>query len=378
MATTIYCDDAGFTGDKLLDTDQPFFGYSAVAIEPDAAALLIQEFRVRFGVLGAEIKGRQMYKRSDALEIVRWLSERLGDRATVVVNDKLFSLACKFFEYIYEPVLAQNNMFFYECEFHLHVANIIWSHLRFGDNAAARIADRFQKMLSRKPGESAEIFSGFSAGTESAIATINRFVEACRPQIEAEVASLADAKGRIQWVLDLSLSSAMSVLRVMGERHGQLDVIFDQSKPLLQFRDFFDAMIGRESIPYMTMRERSSPLVVNLAGPIKFGSSASLPGLQLADMVASISALASRDRQTPRGQEILEVCFEWFNEDSVWPDIDQLRMERKPNFLNAIMMIELTSRAERGEDLLRGMPQFYNRMSRRFDIEPPPFLPRKR
>ncbi|WP_034158711.1 DUF3800 domain-containing protein [Sphingomonas sp. ERG5] len=378
MATTIYCDDAGFTGDKLLDTDQPFFGYSAVAIEPDAAALLVQEFRTRFGVLGAEIKGRQIYKRSDALEVVRWLSERLGDRATVVVNDKLFSLACKFFEYIYEPVLAPNNMFFYEREFHLHVANIIWSHLRFGDNAAAHIADRFQKMLSRKPGESAEVFAGFSAGTENAIATINRFIEACRPQIEAEVASLADADGRIQWVLDLSLSSAMSVLRVMGERHGQLDVIFDQSKPLLQFRDFFDEMIGREDIPYMTMRGRSSPLVVNLAGPIEFGSSASLPGLQLADMIASISALASRDRHMPRGRDILDVCFPWFNEDSVWPDIDQLRIERKPNFLNTIMMIELTRRAESGEDLLRRMPQFYNQMSMQFDVDPPPFLLEKR
>jgi hypothetical protein len=329
-------------------------------------------------VLGAEIKGRQIYKRPDALEVVRWLSEQLEDRATVVVNDKLFSLACKFFEYIYEPVLAQNNMFFYECEFHLHVANVIWSHLRFGDNAAAHIADRFQKMLSRKPGESAEVFAGFSAGTENAIATINRFIEACRPQIETEVASLADADGRIQWVLDLSLSSAMSVLRIMGERHGQLDVIFDQSKPLLQFRDFFDAMIGREDIPYMTMRGRASPLVVNLAGPIKFGSSASLPGLQLADMIASISASASRDRHTPRGRKILDVCFPWFCDDSVWPDIDQLRIERKPNFLNTIMMIELTRRAESREDLLRGRPHFYDQMSRQFDIDPPPFLLDKR
>lgn len=371
MAKTIYCDDAGFTGDKLLDRDQPFFGYSAVAIEPDAAAALVQEFRARFGILGPEIRGRQIYKRPDALQAVRWLAENVGDRATVVVNDKLFSLACKFFEYIYEPVLASNSLFFYERGFHLHVANIIWSHLRFGDDAAARIAERFQTMLSRKAGAPPAGFEQFSAGIGDPIDTIGRFIEACRPEIEAEVASLADENGRIQWVLDMSLSSAMSALRVMGERFGELEVVFDDSKPLRKFRDFFDAMIGREEIPYMTLRGRSSPLVVNLSGPVEFGSSASVAGLQIADMVASISALASRDRQTHEGREILDACLPWFNDDSVWPDIDQLRIERKDNFLNTLMVLELTERAEAGDDLLHGMPRFYEQMAVRFDVDPP-------
>lgn len=371
MTTMIYCDDAGFTGDKLLDTAQPFFGYSAVAIEPDAAAVLVQEFRKRFGVVGAEIKGRQIYKRPDALEAIQWLLERLGDRASVVVNDKLFSLACKFFEYIYEPALARNSMFFYNREFHLHVANIIWSHLRFGDDAAARIANRFQEMLRRKAHDPAEIFQVGSVGGGNAIETINRFIEACRPQIEAEVAGLADESGRIRWVLDLSLSSAMSVLRVMGQRFGQLEVMFDDSKPLQNFRDFFDGMIGREEISYVTIGNRTSPLVFNLAKPVEFGSSSSVTGLQIADIVASVSALASRDRHTARGMAILEACLPWFNDDSIWPDIDHLRVERKENFLNTLLLLELTSRAEAGADLLHGMPAFYDFMAGRFDSDPP-------
>lgn len=373
MTTTIYCDDAGFTGDKLLDTAQPFFGYAAVAIEPDAAAALVQEFRQRFGVMGAEIKGRQIYKRPDAAVATAWLLERLGDRVSVVVNDKLFSLACKFFEYVYEPVLARNSKFFYDRDFHLHVANIIWSHLRFGDDAAARIAARFQQMLRRNGTDDAHIFDDFGSASGSPIATINRFIEACRPQIEGEIAGLADKSGRIRWVLDLSLSSAMSVLRVMGERFGQLDVVFDDSKPLIEFRDFFDAMIGRDEIPYMTFRGRETPLVFNLAGPVAFARSDAVAGLQIADMVASISALASRDRYTPRGREILDICLPYFNDDSVWPDIDQLRIERKANFLNSLLLLELTARAEDGDDLLAGMPGFYDFMATRFDLDPPPF-----
>ena len=35
MPATIYCDEAGFTGNNLLDTQQPYFSYASVAIDPD-------------------------------------------------------------------------------------------------------------------------------------------------------------------------------------------------------------------------------------------------------------------------------------------------------------------------------------------------------
>lgn len=163
MVTTIYRDDAGFTGDKLLDADRPFSGYSAVAIEPDAAAALAQESRARFAILGPEIRARKIYEHADALHAARWFAENVGYRATVIVKDKLFSLACKIFEYIYEPVLASDSLLFYERGFNLQVANIIWSHLRFEDNEAARIAERFQTMLSRKAGAPPAGFEQFSS-----------------------------------------------------------------------------------------------------------------------------------------------------------------------------------------------------------------------
>ena len=67
-----------------------------------------------------------------------------------------------------------------------------------GLRAAARIANRFQEMLRRKVHDPLEIFQVGSVGGGNAIDTINRFIEACRPQIEAEVAGLADESGRIR------------------------------------------------------------------------------------------------------------------------------------------------------------------------------------
>ncbi|MGS1016145.1 DUF3800 domain-containing protein [Allosphingosinicella humi] len=375
MATNIYCDDAGFTGDNLLNTDQPYFGYSAIAIGPDAAAELIAELRGRFGITDAEIKGMTLYKRPYALEAISWLLGELGDRASVAVSDKLFSLACKFFEYVFEPVLARNSLFFYERGLHLHVANVIWEHLTRGDLSTARIASRFEALMRRRSGEPQLFFDPHDpADQPNPITTIQRFAHACRPQIEEELAGLADENGRIKWVLDLSFSSAKSVLCTMGERFGTLNVMFDDSKPLLAYRDFFDGFVGRTEIPYMTFRGRTAPLIFNLARPVSFGSSQQEPGLQLADLVASFSALAARDRQTPRGAEILAACLPWFNDDSVWPDIDHLRLDRKENVLNAVMLLELVARAEAGEDVIEDMPAFYDTLSYRFDVDPPPWL----
>lgn len=372
MATNIYCDDAGFTGDNLLNVDQPYFAYSAIAIGPDAAAELIAELRARFRIRDPEIKGMALYQRPYALEAIGWLLGELGDRASVSVSDKLYSLACKFFEYVFEPVLARNSLFFYERGFHLHVANVIWAHLVRGDMSTARIAGRFEALMRRRRGEPQLFFEPHdAAGQPNPIDAIQRFAHACRSPIEKEMAGLADENGRVKWVLDLSFSSAKSVLCTMGERFGALDVMFDDSKPLLAYRDFFDSFIDRIDIPYMTLRGRSAPLVFNLAKPVAFGSSKQEPGLQLADLVASFSALAARDRQTTRGQEILAACLPWFNDESVWPDLDHLRLDRKENALNAVMLLELVARAEAGEDVVEGMPLFYESASSYYEVSPP-------
>ncbi len=372
MANNIYCDDAGFTGDNLLNVDQPYFAYSAIAIDPEDAAGLVADLRARFRIGDPEIKGMALYQRAYALDAISWLLNELGERASVAVSDKLYSLACKFFEYVFEPVLAPNSLFFYERGFHLHIANVIWAHLVRGDMSTKRIAGRFETLMRRRRGEPQRFFEPLGAtGQPDPIDAIQRFAHACRPQIEKEMDGLADENGRVKWVLDLSFSSAKSVLCTMGERFGALNVMFDDSKPLMAYRDFFDGFVGRTEIPSMTLRGRTAPLIFNLAKPVAFGSSKTEPGLQLADLVASFSALASRDRETTRGREILSACLPWFNDESVWPDLDHLRLDRKENMLNAVMLLELVARAESGKDIIEGMPFFYEAASRHYDVNPP-------
>ena len=56
----------------------------------------------------------------------------------MALSNKRYALAGKFFEYIFEPVLAQKNRLFYERDFHKFVAMAVY--LPFGRGPRCRSA----------------------------------------------------------------------------------------------------------------------------------------------------------------------------------------------------------------------------------------------
>jgi hypothetical protein len=52
---TIFCDESGFTGQDLLNPDQPYFSYSSVLIDPEEAQQLVAQATADFR-LGNELK----------------------------------------------------------------------------------------------------------------------------------------------------------------------------------------------------------------------------------------------------------------------------------------------------------------------------------
>ena len=374
MATTVYCDDAGFTGDNLLNRDQPFFAYSAVAIEPSEAADLVAELRQSFNLAGRELKGKDLYDRSYAITLITLLANRLQDRVSIALNDKLFSLAAKFFEYVYEPSIAANSRFFYERGTHVYVATVLWAFLNTGDPTTRQIADRFEALMRRRSGQPLLYFDeSFAPGQDDAIAPIMRFAIARKDSAIEELDSLANENGRIRWVLDLSLSSARSVLATLGERVGEIDVTMDESKPLEDFVDFMSVFVGRTDTQYMELGGRRRPLTFNLQRVPRFGSSKEDPGLQIADLFASFAALSARDRHTSKGAAILNALLPILDADTVLPDYGALDLEKKSTIMNLSLVTELADRAEAGAPLLSDIEAYYDTMSYYYDRNPPRF-----
>ena len=93
---TVYLDEAGFTGNNLLDPAQPMFVYSAVAMAKDQAAALHSEVVSRFRLRDHELKGSNLVKRRQGREAISWLLARSGEYALVAVYDKRYALAGRF------------------------------------------------------------------------------------------------------------------------------------------------------------------------------------------------------------------------------------------------------------------------------------------
>ena len=102
----VFCDESGFTGDNMLDSQQPFFTYASVAMDEKEAEELVQGIRLRHRKNGSELKGARLMRshagRAVSLEILR----AMRGRYLVTAYDKKLSLAGKFFEYVFEPVLG--------------------------------------------------------------------------------------------------------------------------------------------------------------------------------------------------------------------------------------------------------------------------------
>lgn len=72
----IYCDEYGYSGDYMMDKEQPYFVYSSVAIDEKTATDIICHVKESFRIQGEELKGSKMIKFNSGLNKplrCRWL-----------------------------------------------------------------------------------------------------------------------------------------------------------------------------------------------------------------------------------------------------------------------------------------------------------------
>jgi hypothetical protein len=357
MGTLIYCDEAGYTGDDLQQEKQPYFSYAGVAINPDEAADIIKEIKQLVRTQAPELKGKQLYAHSNALKGIELLVRRLDGRAAYLVHDKAYALGAKFFEYALEPALTAKNNFFYRANFHRFIANLMYLFLKSGDADAEAVLTHFTQMMRRKTREVAGLFANslrLTNDPRSIITDIMRVVRSPEVQaaVEDELESISDEQGHVKWMLDLCVTSATSLLRHLSAQYGKLVVTLDDSKPLVASAQALNAL---GTSPLMHLPEEwgdGLPFNFQLAEPIRFASSASESGLQLADMLASVVALAMRDRSMERAQSILRHVLPLACSGNIIPASEYVDLTTDEARFNAELVSRLAKRAEAGIPLL--------------------------
>ncbi|KAA9382679.1 hypothetical protein [Neorhizobium galegae] len=71
----ISCDEAGYTGPKLLDDNQPYFAYASVDLTPEEATEIVTAARAKYHIQAPELKAGLLRKRENwpaiALDILK-------------------------------------------------------------------------------------------------------------------------------------------------------------------------------------------------------------------------------------------------------------------------------------------------------------------
>ena len=355
----ICCDEAGFTGDRMLDPHQPHFSYASHDLDLKEVEAVLARSRHRFPVQMPELKATRLLKTERGRDLLHDVLEQVEGRYIASIIDKRLSLMAKLFEYIYEPVLQSNNLIFYRNNFHKFVANFLYFALynEPHNEPLEGLAAEFEAFIRSLDPARAPTLLGSAPGsvTIALVEPLIRFARGYNVAIARETRGLQSGK----WILDLSSTALFSHLTAWGERHEIIEVVCDDSKPLRAQSGFFDCMINRpDRVDHYLLGPRRR-LTWNMSKPVEFVSSTRHRGVQLADLVAGVVAIAPHSAEHPEIRELTEIVGPHLLEESIMPDYEVLDLDGDEAPVNWLVLEELACRADVGADPLEGISLFY-------------------
>lgn len=371
MSQRIYFDESGFTGNNLLHPHQSFLAYASVATNDAEAKDFVEELIRKYGIQNGELKGSKLVKFNNGRKAIDEIFDRFEGRLKVSISDKKFALACKFFEYIFEPCFSDINCMFYNIGFHRFIANILYVEFVARSAGAEKIFSEFEELMRTKDETKLpEIFSSSVHPENSPIITHIREFSQCRASdIRNELSSLSEV-GVGKWILDLTNTALFTLLANWGTEFDVLTAVCDPSKPLEHEHSLFDATIDRNEQLFSDAFGEKHPVTFNLSGPIEFLDSKTTHGIQLADAIAAASVYVfsgADDDHANKWRSILPAIGHY---GSIIPDLDEINPRDRRAQRNAVMLLELHSRARNGLSLTEGILEYIQLVTQKLVTHP--------
>jgi hypothetical protein len=365
MTQEIYCDESGFTGNNMSDIDNPCFTYASVAVNHCEAEQFVKYLIEKYKIQGNELKFENLKKHNKGKKAISEVLAKYSNCTKLVVHNKKFSIACRFFEYIFEPVLADKSSLFYALEFHKFVSNFIYLHLQVKPESAEVLLATFEKMMRSKNVEELQDLFLSSSTSEIEEIFLQRLGTFCiyhKNIISDEIEAL-NGTNTGKWILDLTFTSLAVLLTSWGQNFQELDVFCDQSKPLQEQSDFFNAMIGNSNQLFGDFLGKK--LGFNLKNAVNFVDSKTYYGIQIADIFAGASAFVYKSYNERELGILEDIPADWIDnidnslgDYSIYPDIDYLELSNNSNKLNWILFNEIIDRTANQQPILEGIEDF--------------------
>ena len=350
----------------MLDADQRYFAFSSVALSEPEATDLVREARHQFRVQMPELKASKLLKTEVGRQLIRHLLTCVENRYAIAVHDKVMALGAQFYEYVFEPVFKESPWLLYEKRLNHFVAMVLYAWFRSQERDARDALRQFQQYMRSFDYQQAPLLFGQISMSEplsgEPLQSIIRFARATRRLIVSDNATIPDempAEGR--WILDLATTSLWAHLNHWGSRNRPLAVTCDESKPLQANVPEFAGDESDPGIRRARMKNHQGHLGWRLSRPMQFSNSMDYAGLQIADVIAGVTAYSIRDdiEMTPDVEFFRKSLQRHSVSACILPDLSMIDPRRKHAAVSAAMLYRLADRAERGEDLLANVELDY-------------------
>jgi hypothetical protein len=281
----IYCDEAGYTGYNLLEENQPYFVYAALDIEEMQAKEFISSVKSKY-MLQGEPKGANWVKTNNGKKAIEELFKNFSDKVRIVYHHKKYALACKYFEYVFEPAISEHNGVFYRLQFHRFIANLVYVSFESNEKKAEDVFWTFQELLRGNDPDGLFKFLKTKEVPNDLLSMIAQFTVLHRDTILDEITTNGEFD---YWILDLAQTALHSLLCTWSVEKGALSVVIDESKPLREAvaENQLYHQLNAEISYFDPFGNGPSAMNFSLSEPAEFKKSKHVPGLQMADLFAS-------------------------------------------------------------------------------------------
>lgn len=354
----LFFDESGFTGNNLLHKGQKIFCYGSVQTTHEEAESLVSHIISKYKIQNGEIKGGKLLKYENGRKAIDEILHTLEGQFKVSVSDKKYALAGKFFEYVFEPALQEKNSIFYNLNFHKFISMLLYLELKTRGAMAEEIFDDFEHLM--RNGDFNGLKALFSYSKPTSISPyLNYIADFAIHNKDAVIDELDSLLGTVtgKWILDLTNTALFSLLASWGQHFDELTAYCDQSKPLNDDQEIFNAMIGRKDKVFSSVGGQPSPISFNLKEPLNLVDSKTVHGIQLADAVSAAFVYACTQENTDKyAKKWRKYISDFVISGSIFPEYDCIDINKLETQRNAFLLVELVRRSENKLPLLEDLP----------------------
>lgn len=326
----IYFDEAGNTGDNLLDANQPTFTLASHDLRLEETNELLAP--LLFIVKSNELHFKSLSRRPKyQKELIKLLNNKVLDKSRVFkyIVDKEFSVVAHIVDRLIEHVMYLNNIDLYQEGKNITTTNIIYILYKSVWKAEFKeICVLFIQWVRTKTSDACEVFYNAVSTFHDRMGKQKTIGQEFIGLIKMSYPFRKEIQNGFDetYTLDLTLSTFRVSCNFWGFKYENPEITMDVSKPITHFTTMIDMLKkADENIVGFGKREYQFKLKI---GDIKLENSGKFPQIQLADILASSFNLCAREiskgsNLTSFAKDILDsYAFTNSSGEMIWPSED--------------------------------------------------------